>query len=263
MFRPTDDLRIEQIRPLIPPAILMENLPLSEKASTTVAESRRGGRPGAAPAGRPAGRGGRPVLDPRRGRRPRVRARAAGARGRAAGRAGGRDARLLREAAHDRGLEGADQRSPAGRDVPGQRGAEPGAQPAARPGGDGRARRLRVPGHDHAAVHRGRRQLGRDRRADDREPGAPRAGVRACRSRSGSRTAPTATSRLRSTRSRPPATRTISCPSPSRGCRRSSRRAAIRTATSSCAAATRSRTTRRPPSRARWRCWRRRSCRRG
>ena len=40
MFRPTDDLRIEQIRPLIPPAILMENLPLSEKASTTVAESR-------------------------------------------------------------------------------------------------------------------------------------------------------------------------------------------------------------------------------
>ena len=40
MFRPTDDLRIEQIRPLIPPAILMENLPLSEGASTTVAESR-------------------------------------------------------------------------------------------------------------------------------------------------------------------------------------------------------------------------------
>src|SRR6185503_9125543 len=40
MLRPTDDLRIEQIRPLIPPAILMENLPLSEKASTTVAEGR-------------------------------------------------------------------------------------------------------------------------------------------------------------------------------------------------------------------------------
>src|SRR3954468_412883 len=42
MFRPTDDLRIEQIRPLIPPAILMENLPLSERASTTVAEGREG-----------------------------------------------------------------------------------------------------------------------------------------------------------------------------------------------------------------------------
>ena len=40
MLRPTDDLRIDQIRPLIPPAILMENLPLSERASTTVAESR-------------------------------------------------------------------------------------------------------------------------------------------------------------------------------------------------------------------------------
>src|SRR5262249_34027014 len=40
MLRPTDDLRIEQIRPLIPPAILMENLPLSEAASTTVAEAR-------------------------------------------------------------------------------------------------------------------------------------------------------------------------------------------------------------------------------
>ncbi|MFL5308331.1 MAG: 3-deoxy-7-phosphoheptulonate synthase, partial [Polyangia bacterium] len=40
MFRPTDDLRIERIRPLIPPEILMENLPLSERASTTVAESR-------------------------------------------------------------------------------------------------------------------------------------------------------------------------------------------------------------------------------
>jgi 3-deoxy-7-phosphoheptulonate synthase len=40
MFHPTDDLRIERIRPLIPPAILMETLPLSERASTTVAESR-------------------------------------------------------------------------------------------------------------------------------------------------------------------------------------------------------------------------------
>src|SRR6266545_2943770 len=40
MLRPTDDLRIDQIRPLIPPAILMENLPLTERASTTVAESR-------------------------------------------------------------------------------------------------------------------------------------------------------------------------------------------------------------------------------
>jgi 3-deoxy-7-phosphoheptulonate synthase len=40
MLHATDDLRIERIRPLIPPAILMEDLPLSEAASTTVAESR-------------------------------------------------------------------------------------------------------------------------------------------------------------------------------------------------------------------------------
>jgi 3-deoxy-7-phosphoheptulonate synthase len=40
MLHDTDDLRIERIRPLIPPAILMENLPLSEAASTTVAEAR-------------------------------------------------------------------------------------------------------------------------------------------------------------------------------------------------------------------------------
>ena len=40
MLHATDDLRIARIRPLIPPEILMENLPLTEKASTTVAESR-------------------------------------------------------------------------------------------------------------------------------------------------------------------------------------------------------------------------------
>ncbi len=40
MLHPTDDLRIDRIRPLIPPEILMENLPLTERASTTVSESR-------------------------------------------------------------------------------------------------------------------------------------------------------------------------------------------------------------------------------
>ena len=40
MLHLTDDLRIERIRPLISPAILMEELPISERASTTVAESR-------------------------------------------------------------------------------------------------------------------------------------------------------------------------------------------------------------------------------
>ncbi|HVZ36225.1 MAG TPA: 3-deoxy-7-phosphoheptulonate synthase [Polyangiaceae bacterium] len=39
-FYQTDDLRIEKIRPLIPPAILIEELPLDEDSSRVVAESR-------------------------------------------------------------------------------------------------------------------------------------------------------------------------------------------------------------------------------
>lgn len=41
MFRPTDDIRIRRVRPLLPPAILMEEIPLTERASETVAEGRR------------------------------------------------------------------------------------------------------------------------------------------------------------------------------------------------------------------------------
>ena len=41
MFHSTDDERIAGYRPLISPAILMEELPLSEAASTTVTEARR------------------------------------------------------------------------------------------------------------------------------------------------------------------------------------------------------------------------------
>src|SRR5580704_15293854 len=40
MLHRTDDLRISRIRPLIPPAVLIETLPLTETASATVAESR-------------------------------------------------------------------------------------------------------------------------------------------------------------------------------------------------------------------------------
>jgi 3-deoxy-7-phosphoheptulonate synthase len=41
VFPLTDDLRIAALRPLIPPAILMEELPITETASNTVAEARR------------------------------------------------------------------------------------------------------------------------------------------------------------------------------------------------------------------------------
>ena len=40
MFQNTDDVRIDKLRPLIPPAILMEELPLSPEMASTVASSR-------------------------------------------------------------------------------------------------------------------------------------------------------------------------------------------------------------------------------
>lgn len=41
MYKDTDDLRIAELRPLIPPAILMEELPISDKATETVNEARQ------------------------------------------------------------------------------------------------------------------------------------------------------------------------------------------------------------------------------
>jgi 3-deoxy-7-phosphoheptulonate synthase len=40
MFRQTDDLRITQVRPLVPPAILLEEIPISEGASNVVSDAR-------------------------------------------------------------------------------------------------------------------------------------------------------------------------------------------------------------------------------
>ncbi len=40
MLRRTDDLRIQDVRPLIPPAILHEEIPLSDRASNVVADAR-------------------------------------------------------------------------------------------------------------------------------------------------------------------------------------------------------------------------------
>src|SRR4029078_12983558 len=40
MFQRTDDLRITEVRPLIPPAILLEEIPLSERASHVVSNTR-------------------------------------------------------------------------------------------------------------------------------------------------------------------------------------------------------------------------------
>jgi len=40
MIRPTDDLRIRDVRPLIPPAILLEEIPVSERAANVVTDTR-------------------------------------------------------------------------------------------------------------------------------------------------------------------------------------------------------------------------------
>src|SRR3954469_6182413 len=40
MVRPTDDLRITQVRPLIPPAILLKEIPISERAADVVSNTR-------------------------------------------------------------------------------------------------------------------------------------------------------------------------------------------------------------------------------
>ena len=40
MFQTTDDLRIGGLRPLLPPAILMEELPVTERSSKVVEDGR-------------------------------------------------------------------------------------------------------------------------------------------------------------------------------------------------------------------------------
>ena len=154
------------------------------------------------------------IHDPDAGHRLRPAAAHAGRR--AGRRSAHRHARLLREAAHHRGLEGPHQRSEPRRLVRDQRGAAAGPPPAAGPRRAGAAGRLRVPRSDHAAVHLRPGDVGRDRRAHDREPGAPRAGLRRARCRSASRTAPTAACRSPSTPCGPPRIRTASSASPSR-----------------------------------------------
>src|SRR5215510_523025 len=41
MFQPIDDLRITQVRPLLPPAILLEEIPITERASELVSATRQ------------------------------------------------------------------------------------------------------------------------------------------------------------------------------------------------------------------------------
>ena len=65
MFQRTDYLRIPQVRPLIPWAILQEEIPDQRAGLERGGEHARGDRGRARGAGSPAGRHGRPVLDSR------------------------------------------------------------------------------------------------------------------------------------------------------------------------------------------------------
>ena len=178
----TDDERIGNIVPLPPPEHLIRFFPIQgTPVEKLVADTRKRIKQILHGAVRPPARDHRAVLDPRPGGRGRLRdAARAGARA-ARRRPRDRDAGLLREAAHHRRLEGADQRPLPERQLPHQRGPARRArpprahQPGRRPGG------LRVPRRDLAAVHRRPDQLGRDRRAHHREPGAPRARLRPLR----------------------------------------------------------------------------------
>ena len=177
MIRPTDDLRIRDVRPLIPPAILLEEIPISERASNVVSDARAAitavieGRDPA------PGRRRRPVLDSRHRRGARIREAAEADRRSARRQPDRRDAHLLRKAAHGRRLEGADQRSRSRRELPHQQGAAAGAAAAARRQRSRPADRIGVPRHPDPAAHRRPDVVGGDRRAHGGEPGAPRAGV--------------------------------------------------------------------------------------
>ena len=65
MLRQTDDLRITQVRPLIPPAILLEEIPITERASNVVVRHAAGDRQRARGPRPAARRRRRPLLDSR------------------------------------------------------------------------------------------------------------------------------------------------------------------------------------------------------
>ena len=88
-----------------------------------------------------------------------------------------RDADLLRKAADLGRLEGAHQRSGPRRELSHQQGPASRPQAAARHQRSRAADRVRVPRHADSPAHRRPDVVGRDRRADDREPGASGTGV--------------------------------------------------------------------------------------
>ena len=193
MFQRTDDLRITQVRPLIPPAILLEEIPI-----TDARQQRRGQHP---PGDCRRAGGPRPPA----GRRRRARARSTTRRPRSSTPSGCRaspsryeeppdcrDAHLFREAADVGRLEGADQRSRISTRASTSTRGSARAQAAARRQRPGTADGLRVSRHADSPAYRRP-----DRRGWPSARGRPKARCigswrRGCRCRWGSRTARTA-----------------------------------------------------------------------
>ena len=177
MLRQTDDLRITQVRPLIPPAILLEELPISERASNVVSNTRLA------------------VAEALEGRDPRLvvivgpcsihdtgaaleyARRLAPLAERYADHLDRDHAQLLREAADLGRLEGPDQRSRSRRELSHQQGPADGPPAPARRQRSRPADGVGIPRHADPAAHRRPHVVGGDRRADHGEPGAPGAGV--------------------------------------------------------------------------------------
>ena len=177
MFQRTDDLRITQVRPLLAPAILLEEIPISDRASNVVANTRQ------AIAEVLEGRDPRLVVvagpcsihDPKAALEYAERlARLAEPFGRPPD---CRDAHVFREAADVGGLERPHQRPGPRRELPHQQGAPARAQAPARRQRPGPAHGLGVSRHPDSPAYRRPDLLGGHRRADHRKPGASRAGL--------------------------------------------------------------------------------------
>ena len=149
-----DDVRIGAVRPLITPALLQERVPVSADTLSLV-EAQPGTARGARawPPRQARGRR-RSVLDPRPRRGDRLRRAPEGGGRRASWGSLHRHARLFREAAHDRRLEGLHQRPSSRRHVRHQRRPRAGALAAARADDAGHADGHRVPRPAEPAVHR-------------------------------------------------------------------------------------------------------------
>ena len=208
----TDDLRIRSFAPLSHAGRA------TARAAVHGADVRhrreRAARIASHPArrGRPARGRDRPVLDPRPEGRDGIRAAPAAAARHARRRARDRHARVFREAAHDGRLEGAHQRSRSRRQLQHQQGpcgsaaacSATSTRSACRPASSTSTRSRR---NTSRTSSRGARSARARPRAK-----CIASWLRACRARSASRTARTATSRLRSTPSARRRIRIISWP---------------------------------------------------